>query len=150
MKTVTMTLVYLFVLSVMIGAAVFAPQPMATSTLQILVTLDPEKINLDSPPPGPVALAVLEFPKSSKYSVKDINTSTIYLDCIYRTSYILEAKKLKVFFDKQACVDYLWAKMYHLGYVEPFKNVAVEMTVTGSLYDGTPLEGTETIYVSAK
>jgi len=151
MKTVTMTLVYLFVLSVIIGVAVFAPPPMATSTIEILVTLDPEKINLDAPPPGPVVIAVLEFPKSSKKDVKDIDPSTVLLDgVIPLSSYVLETKKFKAFFDKQAYVDYLWTKMYHLGYIEPFKNVLVEITVTGNLYDGTPFQGSDTIYVSAK
>ena len=151
-KTTALTLVYLFILSAMVGASFLAPMATA-STISATVNIDPDKINLRKPPSSwssPYVMAFIRFPKPDKKKVIDINISTVLLDGVIPATRG-EATKFtfKAFFDRQTVADYLWLKLTHMDSA-PFKNVKVELTVTGKLYDGTPFEGSDTILVSAK
>ena len=154
MKTATaMTLVYLFVFSVMVGGLLVAPMATA-STISATVTIDPEKMNLRDPPESwqsPSMIATIKFPKPDRKRLMDIDNSTVLLDGViplYKED--MSPGKYKAFFDKQVVIDHLWLELIHMGYDEPFKNVKVELTVTGNLNDGTPFEGSDTILVSGK
>lgn len=153
MKTINaMTFVYLFIFSVMVGGTLLLPTTRA-ATISADVDIDPDKINLtDDLSKGiPVVIAVIQFDKPDQDRIEDINETSILLDgVIPPTRGELTPKKYKAFFDKAAVIDYLWLLLYHMGYTEPFKNVEVELTVTGELTDGTPFEGSHTIFVSAK
>ena len=153
MKTTTaMTLFYLFIFSVMVGGVLLAPMA-AASTISATVNIDPDKINLRDNPDSwnsPYVMAFIRFPKPDKKKVLDINVSTVLLDGVI-PAVQSEATKFtfKAFFDRQTVADYLWLKLTHMDSA-PFKNVKVELTVTGKLYDGTPFAGSDTILVSAK
>ena len=154
MKTTTaVTLVHLFIFSVMVGGVLLAPMATA-STISATVNIDPDKINLRDGPQtwrSPHVKAFIRFPKPSKKMTLDINLSTVLLDGVIPAQKAEVTKfTFKAFFDREAVENYLWLKLYHIGYVEPFKNVPVEITVTGNLYNGTPFEGSDTIFVSAK
>jgi hypothetical protein len=154
MKTATaMTLVYLFIFSVMVGGLLVTPMATA-STISATVTVDPEKINLTDPPESwksPSVIAEMKFPKEYRDRIQDINGSTVLLDgVIPLDNEVADPGRYKAFFDKQVVIDHLWLKLIHMGYDEPFKNVEVEITLTGNLNDGTPFEGSDTLLVSAK
>jgi len=157
MKTATaMTLVYLFILSVMVGGLLVAPMATA-STISAGVTIDPEKINLTDPPESwksPSMIVEIKFPKEYKDRLMDIDNFTILLDGVIpidqETPVVVDPNRYKIFFDRQVVIDHLWLKLIHMGYDEPFKNVEVEITITGNLNDGTPFEGSDTILVTAK
>jgi len=154
MKTATaMTLVYLFIFSVMVGGLLVAPMATA-STISATVTIDPEKMNLMDPPESwksPSVIAEIKFPKEYRDRIQDIVNSTVLLDGVIPLDWeVADPRRYKAFFDKQVVIDHLWLKLIHIGYDEPFKNVEVEMTVTGNLNDGTPFEGSDTILVSGK
>ena len=154
MKTITATtLVYFIVFSVMVGGTLLLPTTVA-ATISANVDFDPDKINLRQDPDRwstSVVLAVITFEKPYKDRIQDINETSILLEgVIPLLRGELTPKKYKAFFDRAAVYDYLWLKLYHMGYTEPFKNVEVELTVTGKLTDGTLFEGSATIWVSAK
>jgi len=154
MKSATaMTLVYLSILSLMVGGLLLSPMATAT-TIQADVDFDPDKINLMSGPDGwtsPDIIAFIRFPRPYKKDVIDINVSTILLEhFIPVTKSDLTKTVCKTFFDRQVVQDHLWLKTAHMGYNPPFKNKKVDMIVTGNLNDGTPFEGTATVIVSAK
>jgi len=154
MKTATaMTLVYLFIFSVMVGGLLVAPMATA-STIPANIDIDPDRINLKDPLEdweSPVLLASIRFPKPYKNRIQDINASTILLDGVIPVVKNESTKTVyKAFFDKQVVMDYLWLKLIHMGYDETFKRVEVELIVTGNLNDGTPFEGSDTITVSTK
>lgn len=151
-RTNAMTLVYVFIFSVMVGGTLLLPTTRA-ATISASVKIDPGKINLtDNLEKGnPWVVAEIQFDKPYQDSISDINETSVLLDrAIPSTWGELTPKKYKAFFDKTAVNDYLWLKLYHMGCTEPFKNVEVELTVTGKLTDGTPFEGSDTILVSAK
>ena len=151
MKTINaMTFVYLFIFSVMVGGTLLLPTTRA-ATISAEVKIDPEKMNLlgDLGKSSPIVIAVIQFDKPDRDRIKDINETSVLLDgVIPATRGELTPKKYKAFFDKAAVYDYLWLLLYHMG--KPFKNVEVELTVTGKLTDGTPFEGSDTVLVSAK
>jgi len=123
------------------------------ATISASVKIDPDKINLadDFDKGSPVVIAVIQFDKPYQDRIEDINETSVLLDGVIPATWgELTPKKYKAFFDKAAVHDYLWLKIYHMGHTEPFKNVEVELTVTGKLTDGTPFEGSDTIFVSAK
>ena len=154
MKTINaMTFVYLFIFSVMVGGTLLLPTTHA-ATISANVDFDPDKINLRQDPDrwsSPVVLATISFEKPYKDRIQDINETSILLEgVIPLLRGELTPNKYKAFFDRAAFHDYLWLKIYHMGHTEPFKNVEVELTVTGKLTDGTPFEGSDTVLVSAK
>ena len=154
MKTATaMTLVYLFIFSVMVGGLLLSPTATA-STIQADVDFDPDKINLMTGPDGwtsPVFMAFIRFPKPYKQSIDEIDVSTILLEgFIPPLGVELTNIVCKAFFDRQVVMDHLWLETAHMGYIPPFKNEELEMTVTGNLNDGTPFEGSDIIFVTAK
>lgn len=152
MKTQTaMTFAYILIFSGLIAGSLLLPRATA-STISATVVIDPEKINIfDSCPPGAVAIATVKFPKEYRDRLMDINGSTVLLDGVIPCSWEDKSPgKYKAFFDRHVVYDYLWLKLAHMGYTEPFKNVKVELTVTGELYDNTPFEGSDIVFVSAK
>jgi len=130
---------------------VFLP---AEAVIQATVVIDPEKINLSNPSADwdkPYVVSTVSFSQPDKKRVADINASTVLLDnAIPPTLVKFEAGKFKAYFDRDVVVSYLWTVVYHMGYVSPFKNVPIVLTVTGSLNDGTLFSGSDTVYVSAR
>lgn len=160
MKTAAMTLVYVFILSVMVGGLLLAPMATA-STISATVDIQPDKINLSDPPSSwdsPSVSAFIQFPKKISTRIRDIDVSTVLLDGVIpavKGEVTSRGKEgggqwYKAYFDRYVVQNYLWLKLYHMGYFAPFKNVQVELTVKGNLYDGTPFQGSDTILVSAK
>ena len=148
------TLVYLFILSVMVGGLLLVPMAIA-SPIPADVNIDPDKINLRDNQESwtsPYVMAFIRFSKPYKKRIVDVNLSTVLLDGVIRVARGEITKTVcKTFFDRQTVEDYLWLKLIHMmSYTVPFKNVKVELTVTGNLNDETPFEGTGTIFVSAK
>jgi len=150
-RDVVLSFGYLIFLLIIIGGTAFLPT--AAGTIQATVVLDPEKINLSNPVgwSSPYMVATISLPKPYKNQEQNINASTVLLDGVIPLSrYDSSPGKFKAFFERQAVIDYLWFKTYHLGLIPPFKNQPVTLTVTGNLYDGTAFAGSDTVYVSAR
>jgi len=142
---------FLMVLLILIVGTTFLPAE--AYTIQADVALSPEKINLSNPSDwsSPYMTALITFSKLDRKKIVDIDPSTVLLDGVIPPSKTtLEVYTFKAFFDKGAVINYLWLKAYHLGYIPPYKNKPIVLTVTGNLYDGTPFSGSDTVYVSAR
>lgn len=152
MKTQTaMTFVYILIFSGLVAGSLLLP--MATAeTISATVTVDPEKINIyDTCPPDSVFIATVKFPKEYRDRQMDINGSTVLLDgAIPPLREDKSPGKYKAFFDRRTVYTHVELKIAHLQIPEPYKNVELELKVTGTLYDNTPFEGTDIVFVSAK
>ncbi len=152
MKTQTaMTFVYMLIFSGLVAGSLLLPTVTA-ETISATVVIDPEKINLfDTCPPASVVIATVKFPKEYRDRHMDINGSTVLLDDAIPLSWEDKSPgKYKAFFDRQTVFTHISLKMAHMGYTEPYKNVKLRLKVSGTLYDGTPFEGTDIVFVSAK
>jgi len=150
-KTTAATLVYLFILSVLVGGLLLAPMATASS-ISAEIDFDPDKFNLrDGDGDSSPVMAFIRFPKPDRQKILDINASTVLIDgAVPIIRYEATRTVFKAFFNRDDFEDYLWFKMYHMGYVEPFKSVKVKLEITGKLYDETLFVGSDTILVSAK
>jgi len=109
-------------------------------TLEVTVDITPSTLNVNME--GKWITARLGLPKD--YNVRDIDTSTILLEGLFRAEWSnVEGKALMVKFDAHAITDYLWGKLYHMG----LERTSIELKVTGQLKDGTYFEGSDTITI---
>jgi hypothetical protein len=146
MKRDTLPLVYsLILLSILVIGFTFLPA--AGEAVTVSVKYDPKKIDLALPPPE-IVEAIIRV--DDPYSVKDIDPDTILLEGSVPPlgTYFIPGG-LVAEFDGQTVVNLIWAKIYHLGIVEPnpLKPYKIPLTITGSFYDGTPFSGTGYIWV---
>lgn len=149
---VATTFAYVLILAAIIGGLFLLPTATA-AVIPAKVNIDPDQINLkDTDWDSPVILAQIRFSQPYKDRIDEVNVSTVLLDGVIPALRGDISKSVaKIFFDRQVVYDYLWLLLAHMGYTDlPFRKVPIELTVTGQLNDGTPFEGSDTIYVSAK
>jgi hypothetical protein len=136
------TLIYSLVLLLILGAAIIL-MPAGAQTISGSAHFDPWKIDLSLPAPS-VVKATIRFESSQHENPRDINASTVLLegslppDNIYYVPGALVAE-----FDGEIFVNLLWAKIYHIGMLEP--PYKVWLTITGNLKNeagGTPFSAT--------
>ena len=127
-------------LSLVAGALVLTA-PSAAFTIGATVDIHPETLNLKS---NGTWITVLIGPPEG-HEVSDINVTTVRLGTVPAAWGNVGENKLMVKFDRQAVIDYVISKLYHIA-PPPAKNY-VELTITGELFDGTPFEGKDTIRV---
>ena len=128
--------------------------PSAVFGIGATVDIYPETLNLKSN--GTWITAYIELPES--YDVSDIDVATVFLDgAIPADSKRWEigdydedgVSDIMVKFDRQAVIDYIWAKLYHMRIDPssfPKEGVIVKLIITGSL-DTETIEGSDTIRV---
>jgi hypothetical protein len=141
-----------------LGAGVMVLRaPFATFGIGATVDIHPETLNLKGN--GTWITAYIELPES--YDVSDIDVATVFLDGTISADSKLWAigdydkdgiSDMMVKFDRQAVIDYIWAKLYHM-IIDPSsfprEGVEVELTITGSL-DTESIDGSDTIRVIYK
>ena len=128
--------------------------PFAAFGIGATVDIYPETLNLKSN--GTWITAYIELPEG--YNVSDIDVTTVFLDgTIPAESELWKigdydrdgVSDMMVKFDRQAVIDYIWAKLYHM-IIDPSsfpkEGVEVELTITGSL-DTETIEGSDTVKV---
>jgi len=126
--------------------------PFATFGIGATVDIYPKTLNLKSN--GTFVTAYIELPEG--YDVSDINVTTVFLDGTIPADLKLWAignydkdgvPDMMVKFDRQAVIDYIWAKLYHMRIDPPSfpkEGVEVGLTITGLLNTET-IEGSDTI-----
>lgn len=141
------SLIYSLLLLIILGAAIML-MPAGAQTITGSAHFDPYKIDLDLPAPS-VEKAIIRFDKGQDANPHDINTSTILLegslppDDTYTVPGGLVAE-----FDGEMFVNILWAKIYHIGMLEP--PYKIYLTITGNLKNeagGTPFSVTGAVKI---
>jgi len=129
---------FLMLMVIMLGLAWLLPA--GAETITGTAKFDPKTIDLSLPAPS-VLKSTIRFETES---VADIDVSTILLEGSLppSTTYLVPGG-LVCEFNGQIVVNILWAKIYHIGLLEP--PYKIWLTVTGSLKEtagGTPFTAT--------
>jgi len=118
------------ILLVLIGGALL---PAVAETIAGSAKFDPDYIDLSIQSPS-VVNGTIRFPSGKQYTVKDINTSTIWLEgSLQPSSTVLIPGGLVCTFDGDMMVSIIWSKIYHMGMLPPSSKVW--LTITGNLKD---------------
>jgi len=138
----------------LVAAVLVLRAPFATFGIGATVDIYPETLNLKSS--GTFVTAYIELPEG--YDVSDIDVTTVFLDGAIPAEsepWAIgdcdndDVSDIMVKFDRQTVIDYIWAKLYHMG-IEPSsfpkEGVEVGLTITGLLNTET-FEGSDTIRV---
>lgn len=126
------SLIYSLLLLFILGAAIML-MPAGAQTIAGSAKFDPYKIDLSLPAPSRVKAAI-RFTSGEGANPKDINLTTILLegslppDNAYYVPGGVQAE-----FDGEIFVSILWAKIYHIGMLEPPYKIG--LTITGNLKD---------------
>ena len=114
--------------------------PFAAFGIGAAVDIYPETLNLKSS--GAWVTVYIELPEG--YNVSDIDVTTVFLDgTIPADSELWKigdydedgVSDMMVKFDRQAVIDYIWAKLYHMGSQISDKKWEVPLTITGELFN---------------
>jgi len=114
------------------------------------VTYDPRRIDLSETLP-PYVNATMSS-RAPQWNASLVNASSILLEGTLPQLLGYEVTKFNDYvavFDGDSVVQLIWARLYHMGVVDPsvHKPYKVELTITGKLNDETPFQGSDTIMV---
>jgi len=153
LKPVKTTLVYTVALILLLGAATLVLFQALAITVEANVDFQPGKVDLGAPSPKEFQVTLWFSGKYRDYNVSNIDTRTIRVgptDMVFleikggwKNTKIVDGK-LVFWVVGPALVDLIWAKIYHMGILEPNPNrpYKIPIMVTGQFYDGTLFEGT--------
>lgn len=120
---------------VLLSSAVFA-QETTTTPITAQVNITPDTLNLKSG--GKWITCRIQLPTG--YKPADIDVATVLVGTVATQKTGVKGKALLVKFSRAGLISYIQG----LGVTPP---VDVVLTVTGSMKDGTPFSGTDTIRV---
>lgn len=136
----------------------FAP----VSTIEATVNIHPDTLNCkhayEEKAGGKWITVFIELPED--HDVGDIDISTVLLDGVIpaesdsKYGFVKNPEmkdrdkngvpELMVKFDKHAVVNHVLSRLFHMMPI-PKRGLEIELTITGSLIDGTTFEGSDTI-----
>lgn len=142
MNTRSVTVIYLALCTLIIGAIIVEPMA-ATPTIRAKVLYLPWRINLKHPPEwGIYAFIIPQRP----FRAWNIDPETIRLEGVLAPeSTVCWCFLFIARFDPSAVLDIVWMKIYHLG-LPPGRRI-IRLKIAGQFRDGTPFEGTGKIWV---
>lgn len=154
-KSAKTTLIYVAVLSLLLGTAVFIQFQASATLVTANVKFEPRKIDLGAPSPKELQVTLWFSGKYKDYNVSDIDGRTILVEGVLEPKGGWKHMKIvdnTLIFevDGPGLVDLvIWPKIYHMGIVDPNPNrpFKIPITVTGQFNYGTPFEGTYEIRV---
>ena len=150
MKNSVLTIVLSAALVVMFIGVLLIPAA-ATTIVAESVKFEPKRMDLYDP--EEIVTATIRFPPDYDDQVFEIDTTTVLLEGslppLSGSNYTSDKPPQYVCeFDGYSIRDILWMKIYHDGLPpNPQGIYVVELTIAGSLYDGTPFTGTDHIQV---
>lgn len=142
-------LIYVVTLSILLGTAVFILSQASAQTVTANVEFDPRKVDLAAPSPREFQVTLWFSGRFKDYNVSNIDPRTIWVEKVlspkggWKHTEIVD-NKLMFQVVGPALVDLIWAKIYHMGIVDPNPNkpFKIPILVEGQFYDGTLFEGT--------
>lgn len=155
MRVLSLLMICAVAICLMFGVTLSTLSALA-STIETTVNINPETLNLKAG--GKWITAYIEL--HDDFDVSDIDISTVLLDNVIpaesnsKYGFVKNPEikdrdgngipELMVKFDKHAVTSHVIDKLYHMMPI-PKRGEEVELTITGSLIDGTPFEGSDTV-----
>jgi len=152
MKPSALTIIFSVVLIALFVGTLLMPAATATIVAKT-VTFEPKDMDLYEPEEIVTATIRFSAAHGEDQRVVEINTSTVLLEGTLppipgSNSTRTQPPEYSCDFDGFSVRDIMWLKIYHVGMEpNPQGNYVVHLTITGSLYDGTPFTGTGHIQV---
>jgi len=149
MRAYSIVVVFGLLLITLLGLQLLA-LPATAQTILTKVTYDPARIDLSETSPTYVNATISS--RDPLWNASLIDGSSIFMEGTLAQLFgyaITKSNDYVAVFDGQSVVNIIWAKLYHMGVVDPtvHKPYKVELTIIGKLNDGTPFQGTDTIMV---